>query len=159
MNVDKIESVLDKLRILMREAYDVFDDQQKCCDLTYSQCHTLLEVGTRKEVSLVDLARSLGLDTSTLSRTIQSLVVLGLVTREANEKDRRYVRISLSDQGKKVYEAIGTLYYDFMTKVFALIPARKHGTVLEGVGLFADAMKKANEAGASGRKGPKARSR
>lgn len=155
MNAEEIESVLDKLRILVRESYDVFDDQQKCCDLTYSQCHTLLEVGTRRQVSLVDLATSLGLDTSTLSRTIQSLVVLGLVTRKANEKDRRYVKISLSGQGKKVYETIGRLYYDFMAKVFALIPARKHGTVLEGVGLFADAMKQANQTRGSGRKSPK----
>jgi DNA-binding MarR family transcriptional regulator len=154
MNTEKIGLVLDKLRILMRESYDVFDDQQKCCDLTYSQCHTLLEVGTLGQVSLVDLAHSLGLDTSTLSRTIQSLVVLGLVTRKANEKDRRYVEISLSSLGKKVYETIGRLYYDFMAKVFTLIPARKHGTVLEGVGLFADAVKQANENRGGSRKSP-----
>lgn len=145
MKTAKIEFVLDKLRILLRESYDVFDDQQKCHDLTYSQCHTLLEIGTRGEVSLVALASSLNLDTSTLSRTIQGLVVLGLVTRATNEKDRRYVKISLTEQGRKAYEAIGRLYYDFMNKVFAHIPARKHDAVLESVGLFADAMKQANE--------------
>jgi DNA-binding MarR family transcriptional regulator len=150
MRADKIAFVLEKLRILMRESYDVFDDQQNGCDLTYSQCHTLLEVGTRGEVSLVDLASSLGLDTSTLSRTIQSLVVLGLVTRTTNEKDRRYIKISLSGEGRKVYEAIGRLYYTFMTRVFAFIPARKQAAVLEDIGLFADAMKRANESRGKG---------
>jgi DNA-binding MarR family transcriptional regulator len=152
MKMEQIEYVLEKLRVLMRESYNVFDDQQKCCDLTYSQCHTLLEIGTRREVSLVDLASSLGLDTSTLSRTIQGLVVLGLVVRTTNEKDRRYIKISLSPQGRKAYEAIGMLYYEFMTKVFDEIPARKHKAVLESIGLFADAMKQANEPGAGGRK-------
>jgi DNA-binding MarR family transcriptional regulator len=159
MNPEKIASVLDKLRILMREAYDVFDEQHSGCDLTYSQCHTLMEVGTQGQVSLVELAGSLGLDTSTLSRTIQSLVVRGLVTRKADEKDRRYVKISLSPEGKKVYETVGNLYYDFMAKVFALIPARSHATVLEGFGLFADAVKQANENRRSGREGPKRKQR
>ncbi|MGA2533166.1 MAG: MarR family transcriptional regulator [Candidatus Aminicenantales bacterium] len=147
MKAEQAEYLLEKLRVLMRESYDVFDDQQKCCDLTYSQCHTLTEIGAKREVSLVDLASSLGLDTSTLSRTIQGLVVLGLVTRTTNPKDRRYVNISLSKQGRKVYEAIGNLYYEFMTRVFGLIPARKHEAVLESLGLLSDAMKQANGPG------------
>ena len=151
MKAERVDYLLEKLRVLMRESYDVFDDQQKCCDLTYSQCHTLTEIGAKREVSLVDLASSLGLDTSTLSRTIQGLVVLGLVTRTTNQKDRRYVNISLSKQGRKIYEAIGNLYYEFMARVFDLIPARKHEAVLESLGLLADAMKHANDPG-QGRK-------
>jgi DNA-binding MarR family transcriptional regulator len=147
MKAEIVEYLLEKLRVLMRESYGVFDDQQKCCDLTYSQCHTLIEIGSTRNVSLVDLASSLGLDTSTLSRTIQSLVVLGLVTRKTNEKDRRYVNISLSKQGRKVYEAIGNLYYNFMTRVFDLIPAKKHEAVVESLGLLADAMKQVNNPG------------
>jgi DNA-binding MarR family transcriptional regulator len=144
MKAQRVDYFLEKLRVLMRESYGVFDDQHKCCDLTYSQCHTLTEIGSKDEVSLVDLASSLGLDTSTLSRTIQGLVVLGLVTRTTNPKDRRYVNIALSEQGRKVYDAIGNLYYDFMTRVFDRIPARKHEAVLESLGLLADAMKQAN---------------
>ncbi len=144
MKVETVEYLLEKLRVLMRESYDIFDDQQKCCDLTYSQCHTLIEIGSTREVSLVDLASSLGLDTSTLSRTIQSLVVSGLVTRKANQKDRRYVNISLSKQGRKVYEAVGSLYYDFMTEVFDQIPAKKREAVVESLGLLADAMRQVN---------------
>jgi DNA-binding MarR family transcriptional regulator len=144
MKPEKIGFALEKLRVLMRESYDVFDDQHNCCDLTYSQCHTLIEIGARGDVSLVELATSLGLDTSTMSRTIQGLVVLGLVTRTANEKDRRYINISLSKAGRKAYETIGRLYFDFMVRVFDRIPASQHGIALEGIGLFADAMKTVN---------------
>lgn len=147
MKAERVDYLLEKLRVLMRESYGVFDDQKKCCELTYSQCHTLTEIGSKGEVSLVDLASSLGLDTSTLSRTIQSLVVMGLVTRTTNQKDRRYVNISLSKQGRKAYEAIGNLYYEFMTRVFDRIPVRKHEAVLDSLGLLADAMKQANNPG------------
>lgn len=149
---DQVAFILEKLRILLRESYDVSGDQQGGCDLTYSQCHTLLEVGARGEVSLGELASALGLDTSTLSRTIQSLVVLDLVTRTANERDRRCVKISLSGKGREVYEQIGRLYHDFITRVFALIPARNQGAVLRDIGLFADAMKRANEPRGKGRR-------
>jgi DNA-binding MarR family transcriptional regulator len=152
MKAEKIDYILEKLRVLLRESYGVMDAQQECCGLTYSQCHTLIEIGVKGEVSLVDLASSLGLDKSTLSRTIQAMVVSGLVTRTTNEKDRRYVRISLSKQGRKVYELIGRVYYDFMARVFDLIPARKQEEVLENIGLFADAMKQVNESGANERK-------
>jgi DNA-binding MarR family transcriptional regulator len=151
MKAASILQVLEKLRILMRESYDVFDAGQKCCELTYSQCHTLIEIGARGEVSLVELACSLGLDTSTLSRTIQSLVVLGLVTRTADEKDRRYVKIALSRKGRKAFEEIGNLYAGFMNSVLNLIPVRKHEAVVESIGLLADAMKKANESARGGR--------
>ncbi len=152
MKAEQIDYILEKLRVLMRESYGVMDAQQECCGLTYSQCHTLIEIGAKSEVSLVDLASSLGLDTSTLSRTIQAMVVSGLVIRTTNEKDRRYVRISLSKQGRKVYELIGRVYYDFMTSVFDLIPPQKHKEILENIGIFVDAMKQVNESGASGRK-------
>lgn len=151
VKAERVDYFLEKLRVLLRESYGVFDDQHKCCDLTYSQCHTLTEIGAKSEISLVDLASSLGLDTSTLSRTIQSLVVLGLVTRKTNQKDRRYVSISLSKEGRKAYEAIGNLYYEFMTRVFDRIPVRKHEAVLEGLGLLADAMKQANGPGRGGK--------
>jgi DNA-binding MarR family transcriptional regulator len=155
MKPEKIDLALEKLRVLLRESYDVFDDRPKCCDLTYSQCHTLIEIGVKGDVSLVDLASSLGLDTSTMSRTIQGLVVLGLVTRTTNEQDRRFVSISLSKAGRKAYETIGRLYFDFMVQVFDRIPAPKHGTVLEGMGLFADAMKKVNRSDQAPQKVPK----
>jgi hypothetical protein len=46
-----------------------------------------------------------------------------------------------------------------MAKVFDLIPARSHATVLEGFGLFADAVKQANENRRRGRKSTKKKRR
>src|SRR4030043_187102 len=88
MDIEKIRFLRQKLRVLEREMNDPFGRDAGCCGLTLAQCHTLLEVGYRGEVSLVDLASSFGLDTSTLSRMIQGLVVLGLVGRVTSGNPR-----------------------------------------------------------------------
>jgi DNA-binding MarR family transcriptional regulator len=145
MDIDKIRFLREKLRLLEREMNDPFGRDGGCCGLTLAQCHTLLEVGTSGEVSLVDLASRFGLDTSTLSRMIQGLVVLGLVSRLTNEKDRRYVAISLTEQGRKLFEQIETMFNTYYSDVLELIPSEKMDAVIESIGLFSDAVRKRNE--------------
>jgi DNA-binding MarR family transcriptional regulator len=145
MAIEKIRLLREKLRQLVREIDDPFQTDGGCCGLTLAQCHTLLEVGNRGEISLVDLASHFGLDTSTLSRTIQGLVVLGLVSRLTNEKDRRYVAISLTEQGRKLFDQIEATFNTYFVQVLELIPAEKRDAVIEDLGLFSDAVRKHNE--------------
>src|SRR4030042_4916924 len=110
LDIQKIRFLREKLRFMERRMNDPFGRDAGCCGLTLAQCHTLLEVGYKGEVSLVDLASSFGLDTSTLSRMIQGLVVLGLVRRLANQKDRPYGGISLTQQGPKIIARDNTTF-------------------------------------------------
>ncbi len=145
MDIQKIRFLRGKLRLMEREMNDPFGRDAGCCGLTLAQCHTLLEVGYKREVSLVDLATSFGLDTSTLSRMIQGLVVLGLVSRLTDEKDRRYVSISLSEQGRKLFDQIETTFNTYFSQVLDLVPSEKKEAVIEGIGLFSDAIRKHNQ--------------
>jgi len=145
MNDQTIRKLREKLRILERESMGALDQETACCGLTLSQCHTVMEIGLKGEMSLVDLANSLGLDASTLSRTIQGLVLIGLIERRTNEKDRRYVVISLSEQGRKVYEEIDGVYNAFLAGVFERLPADRHDRILEDISLFADAVLAVNK--------------
>ena len=145
MEIEKIRFLRQKLRVLEREMNDPFGRDAGCCGLTLAPCHTLLEVGYKGEVSLVDLASSFGLDTSTLSRMIQGLVVLGLVSRLTNEKDRRYVEISLTEQGRKLFDQIETTFNTYFFKVLELIPSEKRDAVIESVGFFSDAIRECNK--------------
>jgi len=145
MDTQRIKLLREKLRRLEREISSPFKPETGCCGLTLAQCHTLLEVGQGQEVSLVELSASLSLDVSTLSRTIQGLVTLGLVNRLVNEKDRRCVAISLSEQGRRLFTEIETTFNDYFGRVLELIPGEKREAVIDGIGLFSDAVRQYNE--------------
>ena len=145
MDTEKIRLLREKLRLLERESNDRFRSDSGCCGLTLGQCHTLLEVGNKGEISLVELALNLGLDTSTLSRTINGLVFLGLVNRLANEKDRRYIAISLTGQGRKIFNEIEKIFNDYFSGVLKLIPVKQREAVVESISLFSDALRKYND--------------
>jgi DNA-binding MarR family transcriptional regulator len=144
MDIAKIRLLRDKLRQVEREINDPFRTDGGCCGLSLGQCHTLLEVGNAGQVSLVDLASNLNLDTSTLSRTIQGLVMLGLVNRLTSDRDRRYVSISLTEQGRGVYDKIESTFNDYFARVIELIPADQRDAAIDGVTAFADALKAHN---------------
>jgi DNA-binding MarR family transcriptional regulator len=142
MDIEKIRFLREKLRQLELAMGSLSRDEGDCCGITLSQCHTLIEIGKKEEIAIVELASRLGLDTSTLSRTINGLVLIGLVNRIENSKDRRYVSITLTEQGKKVYAEIENLNNGYFSKIFELIPEEKHEATLESVALFSDAVKK-----------------
>jgi DNA-binding MarR family transcriptional regulator len=144
MDIARIRLLREKLRQVEREVNDPFRSDGGCCGISLAQCHTLLEVGNAGQVSLVNLASILGLDTSTLSRTIQGLVMLGFVNRTTSDKDRRYVSISLTEQGRGVYEKIESTFNDYFRQVIELIPADKRDAAIDGVAAFADALKAHN---------------
>ena len=152
-NAEKMRFLRDRLRLLERETVRPFDDQSDCCGLTLAQCHTLLEVGNRGEVSLVELAAAFGLDTSTLSRTIQGLVLIGLVDRAASEKDRRYVVIALTAQGRKVFKNIEDRFNAYFAAVLDRIPAGRREDILDAVSVLAEAVRSYNETSGCCRKG------
>lgn len=145
MDMQKIRWLREKLRQLEREMDGCFRPEGSCCGLTLSQCHTLLEVGNKGEVSLIDLATTLGLDPSTLSRTVNGLVLVGLINRLTNEKDRRCVAISLTEQGKKVFDEIEAIFNRYYSGVLRIIPEDKKDAAVENIALFADAVKKYND--------------
>ncbi len=141
MDSERLNQFREKLRHLERELIELLKEDNVCFGVTVSQCHILLEIGGKTEMSIVELASVLNLDTSTLSRSIDGLVSIGLVNRQQNPSDRRYVRISLSEQGKRVYESIEKANNAYFSKIFRLIPEDKHDQIFESFLLFFEAMK------------------
>lgn len=139
MDVEKIKYFRQKLRVLETEIADLLKQDRPCCGITLSQCHTLIGIGRKEEISLVDLASELGLDPSTLSRTIEILVNARLVKRKQNPNDRRYVSITLTKEGKSVFDSIESYCNNYFFKLFEYIPEEKHKQVIESFILFIDA--------------------
>ena len=68
--------------------------------------------------------------------------MLGLVNRQINEKDRRYVVISLSDQGRKIFDEIENRYNAYIGRVLEMLPSEDRDTIIDSIGAFADAVAK-----------------
>jgi len=99
MSVTAIETFRRDLRVLEREVVRQMQVETACCGVTLAQCHVLLQLGQADSLSLRDLAEGLGLDNSTLSRTVDGLVNAGLVHRVVDPADRRAIRLTCTRAG------------------------------------------------------------
>jgi DNA-binding MarR family transcriptional regulator len=140
MNVETIRSFREKLQQLEKEIEWQLKSDTECCGVTLTQYHIILEIGNDRETSVVDLATTLDLDTSTLRRHINGMVNAGLVYRVFNPKNRRYVSITLTNQGRKVYRAIEDICHTKYAKLFEFIPQEKQQQTLESFLLLIDAI-------------------
>ncbi len=145
MKLEDIRLFRDTLRHLQRSLGWQAKNDADCCGITVTQCHALLEIGNKKELSLVDLSGLLGLDSSTLSRTIDAMVTGKLVQRNPNEEDRRYITLSLTAKGKEIYNRINLTFDQYYQAIFSRIPADKQQQVLESVRLLTRAVVESKE--------------
>lgn len=128
-------------RLLRRFEQQTQTQANNCCGISVPQCQALLEIEYLRNSSLKRISESLRLDTSTLSRTVDSLVKLDLVQRTPNSEDRRYLVLSLTEKGQKTCDEINgasDLYYQ---RVFQAIPKERRKEILEAFELFVGAMR------------------
>ena len=130
------KTLRETVRLLERRFGMLDEGGTSCCDLSFSQCHALVEIGRAGEISLNDLAALLDLDKSTMSRTISALVGKGLATRESSPDDRRYVSIRLTGTGAGKFAAIETKMDDYYDRVYRSLPDDKKGQVTESLSLL-----------------------
>ncbi len=71
-------------------------------ELTFAQARALIILAARKELTVSQLAKLLGVGNPTASILVQQLVERGLVTRTEGVNDRRQTVIRLSPQGQEI---------------------------------------------------------
>jgi DNA-binding MarR family transcriptional regulator len=90
---------------LLREVARLYVRAQRvvadCCQTTSTQCHILTELGRSGPMPMVELGTRLLLEKSWISRAVDSLVTLELVTREPNPADARSWIVTLTAAGKR----------------------------------------------------------
>lgn len=114
-----------------------------CCEgVTLPQCHTLLEIEDLGETTIGRLAKRLGLDKSTVSRTVDDLVNIGLVERVRHPLDRRSTLLKLMNTGREVCKQINTVNDRYFAEVFEKIPTQNHSQLNNCIQVLVDAMRK-----------------
>lgn len=100
-----IRDFRETVRIFEREIF--LQNTASCCNgVSLAQCHTLLEIQNRDEISVSDLAQNMQLDKSTVSRTVDKLVNMELVDRTIPQENRRMAQLKLTDEGQAVCSSI-----------------------------------------------------
>ncbi len=112
-----------------------------CCGITVAQCHTLVEIGKCNCLSLNELSELLTLDKSTMSRTVDNLVNSGLVMRQSDTEDRRYMKITLTAKGSEMVEIINNSMEKYYERVLNAVPEDKHTLVIEALPYLLTAVK------------------
>lgn len=114
MDVKLLREFRKNLRQLERLIVGQLKEDTCCHGVSVAQCHCLLAVELLGRPAQNELAEHLGLEKSTLSRTVEGLVKIGQLERQADDGDRRIIRLALTPQGRSacatINEANDALY-------------------------------------------------
>jgi DNA-binding MarR family transcriptional regulator len=91
-------------------------------------------------MTLNELATMLNLDNSTMSRTVNNLVKKDLAQRITDQNDRRYITISLTNQGQAEFESIESVMDSYYDKVYQDIPENKREQLIDSINVLIKAL-------------------
>ncbi|MCE5189884.1 MAG: MarR family transcriptional regulator [Eubacteriales bacterium] len=135
-----VGALRDLFRTVARDL-GLFDKSEAtCCGVTTAQSRTLLELGYSGSVSLIELAEQLGVDKSTMSRTVDRLVHARLAERKQGAENRRYVKVRLTERGEAIFQDLDGKLSRYYGSILNAIPAEKRGQVEESVLLITAAI-------------------
>lgn len=77
---------------------------QEAVGLTLAQWRVVALVGAAGTTRLSELARKAALDKGLLSRNVKALIARGLIVAQQDEVDHRVQHLTLTPEGKKVFE-------------------------------------------------------
>ena len=120
--------------------FGMFEREQICCGtVTVQQC-VVLQTLLEEPSEVGPLADSVGSSPSAMTRLVDGLVSREWAKRVRAEEDRRCVHVHLTASGKKEAIRLRGLTEQAVGLVMAAIPKKKHGQVMESVGLVRQAM-------------------
>ncbi len=141
LNTDNvhIKKFREILRAFEREVF--LQSNSSCCNgVTLAQCHTIIELGERKTESVGELAKAMGLDKSTVSRTVDALVNIGLVDRNIPQENRRTTTLKLTRQGKKICHSINESSDSYFTGILSVLGEEEIGQFISLFGKITQRM-------------------
>lgn len=145
MQLQSIHGFRATVRKLEREITIGLKENPRTGGLNLVQCHAIINLGLNGETTIGGMAKELGVDKSTLSRTVDGLVNLELLDRYPHPTDRRYTLIKLTKQGEKACKKINTANDEYFEQVFNTIPPSEHDNVIKYFNMFVEALLKHGE--------------
>jgi DNA-binding MarR family transcriptional regulator len=144
MNEKALQQQAEKLDRLTKDLLRKFQMRDRneitCCGVSVSQCYSLDMLGEHGEMSMVQLARKMFLDKSTMTRVVDGLIERELVVRRFDENDRRLIYITLTAAGRKLLDGIRGQQLNSLRQILERIPANERQKLLDGLEIFSSAV-------------------
>ena len=139
-----MENIREQFQIMTRR-FGLLN--KNCCqiggsEISLVQSHILYELLRRNKPSMQQAADTLGIDITTFSRQIQTLVKMGLVSKTPLPDDKRVSQLSLTTEGNYVAASIDAQMNQYLEEVFSHMSEFERDMVINSVKLLNEAMSK-----------------
>ncbi|MFC4103429.1 MarR family winged helix-turn-helix transcriptional regulator [Paenibacillus xanthanilyticus] len=140
-----MENVRNLFQLLSRN-FGLLNEQ--CCDnccgqeISLVQSHILYEINRQHQPSMQEIAGALGMDITTFSRQVKTLVDKGLVKKTPHPADNRINILSLTPEGLGIENDINLTVNTQLHSVLSTMTDFERDTVIRSIKLFNDAMQK-----------------
>ncbi|MGH1550608.1 MarR family winged helix-turn-helix transcriptional regulator [Leifsonia poae] len=107
--------------------------------VTSPQLRVLVFIATRGPQNPGDVATELGVHPSNATRTSEKLVRAGLIERQEDPTDRRYVKLTLTKEGERLVGRVIAHRRNAVAEVLAAMPENEREAAARGFAAFATA--------------------
>jgi len=102
----EIKEYVDQVMVLLPDLVKAFrtDEPQEILhmDICFPEICVLGQLSSNQEPTMSELGRSISMDLSTLTRTVDKLVEKHFVVRKPDPEDRRVVRVAITAGGRRI---------------------------------------------------------
>lgn len=117
---------------------------EDCCgdDISLVQSHILYEISRQSSPSMQDVANALGMDITTFSRQVKTLVERDLVKKTPHPNDNRVNLLSLTTKGTATEQNINNEMNKYLHSIFSNLSVFERDTIIRSLDLLEETMKK-----------------
>ena len=118
-------SPLHLLHRVHQRATELFQEKMAGIDITARQYVVLVTVAQNDGASQQDIIDDTGIDRSTVSQIMQTMIRKGLLKRKRTKEDARAYAITVTDQGRDILKASEAIIEGVNEALVAALPATR----------------------------------
>jgi DNA-binding MarR family transcriptional regulator len=126
-------SPLHLLHRAHQRATELFQEKMAGIDITARQYVVLVTVAQNDGASQQDIIDDTGIDRSTVSQIMQTMIRKGLLKRKRTKEDARAYAITVTDQGRDILKASEAIVEGVNEALVAALPATRAKTFIDNL--------------------------
>ncbi|MCX7709936.1 MAG: MarR family winged helix-turn-helix transcriptional regulator [Clostridia bacterium] len=108
------ESLGKYIAAIHRNAQSIMNSKLADIDIKHGQHDFFYFISRNEGISQKELSSALFIGKSTTAKAVKNLINSGYITREQDEKDRRYNRLFLTEKGKQIIPKINSTFTELL---------------------------------------------